>query len=104
MVRILPFKAISVCPCRAASTVIYRTSLTRMPEAQMVSISRASRSRPRVCAVLSRRSYSSRLSSREASRNIRLWIFRNFTRQSSHPTKRKKALIAASMELMVTGA
>ena len=46
MVRILPFRAISVRPALAASTVIYRTSDTRMPVAQMVSISRARRSLP----------------------------------------------------------
>ena len=44
MVRILPFKAISVLPFFAASTVIYCTSLTRMLVEQMVSI-RSARAR-----------------------------------------------------------
>ena len=52
MVRIFPFNETSARPCRTASTVIYRTSLTRIPVAQMVSISRASRSRPRAWASL----------------------------------------------------
>ena len=43
MVRILPFRATSARPALAASTVIYCTSLTRMPVAQMASINRASR-------------------------------------------------------------
>ena len=47
MVRSLPFRETSARPARAASTVIYFTSLTRMPVAQMVSSSKASRSRPR---------------------------------------------------------
>ena len=38
MVRIFPFKETSALPIRAASTVRYRTSLTRMPVAQMASI------------------------------------------------------------------
>ena len=38
IVRILPLSAISVLPFFAASTVMYCTSLTRMPVEQMVSI------------------------------------------------------------------
>ena len=44
IVRILPLSAISVLPFFAASTVMYCTSLTRMPVEQMVSIRSA---RPR---------------------------------------------------------
>lgn len=46
MVRSFPFSEISARPEATASTVIYRTSLTRIPVAQMVSISSASRLPP----------------------------------------------------------
>ncbi len=43
MPRIFPLREICVWPSRAASTVIYCTSLTRMPVEQMVSIKSANR-------------------------------------------------------------
>ena len=46
MVRIFPFNAISALPANAASTVMYRTSDTRIPVPQMVSISSANRALP----------------------------------------------------------
>lgn len=46
IVRILPFRAISAFPACAASRVMQGTSLTRMPVAQIVSISRARRFSP----------------------------------------------------------
>ena len=104
IVRILPFNEISARPRRAASTVIYRTSLTLIPVAAIVSISRASRSRPWLRAVSTSRSYSCRLSSLAGSRNIRRWSRRNLTRHSVQPVKRKNAFSAASMEFTVTGA
>ena len=55
MVRILPFRLISARPAPAASTVMYLTSDTRMPVAQMVSIRRASRVFPMSLAASSRR-------------------------------------------------
>ena len=55
MVRILPFSEISARPAWAASTVRYFTSLTRMPVAQMASISRARRALPRSFAAAVRR-------------------------------------------------
>ena len=63
----LTFNAISARPACTASTVMYFTSLTRIPVAQMVSSSRASRSRPRVWAAVTSRPYSSRVSSRRSS-------------------------------------
>ena len=104
MVRSLPFRETSARPARAASTVIYFTSLTRMPVAQMVSSSSASRSRPRPWAASSSRWYSSRVSSRRSSRNSFRWIFRAFTLQSSQPRTAKNRFTAATMELMVKGA
>ena len=85
MVRSLPFRAISAFPARAASTVIYFPSLTRMPVEQIVSSSRANRSRPREWAAVKRRSYSSRVSSRRSSRNSFRWSLRALILQSSQP-------------------
>ena len=50
IVRILPFNEMVALPARTASTVMYRTSPTRMPVAQMVSMTRAIRSRPKPSA------------------------------------------------------
>ena len=50
IVRILPFNEMVALPDRTASTVMYRTSPTRMPVAQMVSMTRAIRSRPKPSA------------------------------------------------------
>ena len=88
----------------AASTVIYCTSDTRIPLAQIVSISSPSLSRPVLYAVCSNAVYSARPNSREDSRNIRRYTFRNFNRQSSQSIYRKKPLSAANIELIVTGA
>ena len=52
MVRSLPFKRITAFPRRTASTVMYGSSETRMPQAQMVSMISASRSFPSRLAVL----------------------------------------------------
>ena len=54
-----------------ASTVMKDTSPTRMPVAQIVSITNASRSRPSVLAVRTNARYSPRSSSRSASRKLR---------------------------------
>lgn len=95
MVRILPFKAISVLPFFAASTVIYCTSLTRMPVDQIVSIRSARPRSPTASAAATSRSYSARVNSCLLSRNRRRWIFRNRARQSVQPQKRKKPFSAA---------
>lgn len=47
MVLILPFRAISATPLCAASTVMYCSSLTRIPVAQRVSNRSSSRMSPR---------------------------------------------------------
>ena len=104
MVRILPLREISALPCRAASTVRYRTSLTRMPVAPMASTSRPSRSCPSRCAVSSRRWYSAFVSSRPASRNSRRWTLRNFTRQPPRPRNSSRLFSAESLALMLAGA
>ena len=68
MVRIFRLREISALPSRRASTVRYCTSLTRIPVAQMASISRARRSLPWARAVESSLSYSCRVSSFRFSR------------------------------------
>ena len=103
MVRSFPFRAISVCPFWAASTVMYRTSLTRIPVAQMVSIRSSSRSRPKALAVSKSLVYSSLFSSRSLLRNTLRWILRYFTRQSCQPINEKKPLTAESMAFTVLG-
>ena len=85
MVRIFPLSLISARPCRTASTVIYRSSDTRIPVAQIVSISRARRSRCDSLADFTSRAYYSRLSSLSLLRTRLRWIFRYFTLQSRHP-------------------
>ena len=77
--------------------------LTRMPVAQMVSISRDSRPRPRRRAVSTSRAYSSRLSSRAESRNSCRCTRRCFTRQSSQPRKASRRSRAVSLPLTVAG-
>ena len=104
MVRILPFKAISVLPFFAASTVIYCTSLTRMLVEQMVSIRSARARSPVASAAATNLSYSLRVSSCLLSRNRRRWIFRNRARQSVQPQNQKKPFSAAKQALMVDGA
>ena len=61
IVRILPLSAISVLPFFAASTVIYCTSLTRMPVPPMVSMIMARRRLSCSFAVLMSFSYSARV-------------------------------------------
>ena len=80
------------------------TSPTRMPVAQMVSITNASRSRPSVLAVRTNARYSPRSSSRSASRKLQRWSRRTFTRHSGRPAKSKNRLSPASMALTVAGA
>ena len=63
--------AISVLPFFAASTVIYCTSLTRMPVEQMVSIRSARPWSPAAFAAATSRLYSARVSSSQQSRNRR---------------------------------
>ena len=63
IVRILPLSTISVLPFFAASTVIYCTSLTRMPVEQMVSIRSARARSPAASAAATNLSYSPRVSS-----------------------------------------
>ena len=104
IVRTLPFRATTAFPRRRASTVIYGTSPTRMPVAQIVSITSASRSLPSVLAVRTSVRYSSRSSSRSASRKLRRWSRSAFTLHSGQPIKAKKRLIPASMALTVAGA
>ena len=71
IVRILPLSAISVLPFFAASTVMYYTSLTRMPVEQMVSIRSARARSPTASAAATSRSYSVRVNSCLLSRNRR---------------------------------
>lgn len=71
IVRILPLSAISVLPFFAASTVIYCTSLTRMPVEQMVSIRSARARSPVASAATTNLLYSPRVSSCLLSRNRR---------------------------------
>ena len=104
IVRILPLSAISVLPFFAASTVIYCTSLTRMPVEQMVSIRSARPRSPVASAAATNLSYSPRVSSCLLSRNRRRWILRNRARQSVQPQKQKKPFSAAKQALMVDGA
>lgn len=104
IVRILPLSAISVLPFFAASTVIYCTSLTRMPVEQMVSIKSARARSPVASAAATNLSYSPRVSSCLLSRNRRCWISRNRARQSVQPQKQKKPFSAAKQALMVDGA
>ena len=103
MVRIFPFRAISVRPARIASAVIYFTSLTRIPVAQIVSISSARRSRPKLWAVSISRIYSCLLSCFSVLRNNLRWILRYLVRQSFRPKNEKNLLSADSFPLMVTG-
>ena len=63
IVRILPLSAISVLPFFAASTVMYCTSLTRMPVEQMLSIRSARARSPVASAAATNLSYSLRVSS-----------------------------------------
>ena len=104
IVRILPLSAISVLPFFAASTVMYCTSLTRMPVEQMVSIRSARPRSPAASAAATSRSYSARVNSCLLSRNRRRWIFKNRARQSVQPQKQKKPFSAAKQALMVDGA
>ena len=104
IVRILPLSAISVLPFFAASTVMYYTSLTRMPVEQMVSIRSARPRSPVASAAATNLSYSPRVSSCLLSRNRRRWILRNRARQSVQPQKQKKPFSAAKQALMVDGA
>lgn len=104
IVRILPLSAISVLPFFAASTVMYCTSLTRMPVEQMVSIRSARPRSPVASAAATNFSYSPRVSSCLLSRNRRRWILRNRARQSVQPQKQKKPFSAAKQALMVDGA
>lgn len=104
IVRILPLSAISVLPFFAASTVMYCTSLTRMPVEQMVSIRSARPRSPVASAAATNLSYSPRVSSCLLSRNRRRWILRNRARQSVQPQKQKKPFSAAKQALMVDGA
>ena len=104
IVRILPLSAISVLPFFAASTVIYCTSLTRMPVERMVSIRSARARSPVASAAATNLSYSPRVSSCLLSRNRRRWIFRNRARQSVQPQKQKKPFSAARQALVVDGA
>ena len=78
------------------------TSPTRMPVAQIVSITNASRSRPSVLAVRTNARYSPRSSSRSASRKLQRWSRRTFTRHSGRPAKSKNRLSPASMALTVS--
>ena len=87
-----------------ASTVIYCTSLTRMPVEQMVSIRSARPRSPVASAAATNLSYSPRVSSCLLSRNRRRWILRNRARQSVQPQKQKKPFSAAKQALMVDGA
>ena len=103
MVRIFPFSAISATPERTASTVMYFTSLTRIPVAQMVSSSSSRRRSPFSCAACTKRRYSAFVSSRSGFRNIRRWSFRYFTLQSSRPMQAKNLFTAASMAFTDTG-
>ena len=68
MVRTFPFREMSARPAATASAVMQRTSETRMPVAQMVSMSRASRARPALQAASSSRRYSDLVSSRSGPR------------------------------------
>ena len=95
IVRILPLSAISVLPFFAASTVMYCTSLTRMPVEQMVSIRSARPRSPAASAAATSRLYSARVSSRLLSRNRRRWILRNRAQQSAQPQKWKNPFSAA---------
>lgn len=104
IVWILPLSAISVLPFFAASTVIYCTSLTRMPVEQMVSIRSARARSPVASAAATNLSYSPRVSSCLLSRNRRRWILRNRAQQSAQPQKRKNPFSAARQVLIVDGA
>ena len=103
MVRIFPFRETSARPARAASTVRYCTSLTRMPVEQMASISRPRRSCLSLPATASSRAYSSRVSSRLSSRNICRCTRSAFTRQSSQPKNLNSWFSGTSMAFTVPG-
>ena len=70
-VRHFPFSRISVRPARRASVVMKRSSLTRIPVAQIVSITWYSRWFLRPLAMESSRRYSDSVRSRCSSRNAR---------------------------------
>ena len=70
-VRHFPFSRISVRPARRASAVMKRSSLTRIPVAQIVSITWYSRWFLRPLAIESSRRYSDSVRSRCSSRNAR---------------------------------
>ena len=99
----LPLLVISARSVCTASAVIKRSSDTRMPVAQMVYITRDSRSLSRRWAADTRRAYSARVSSWCSSQNRDFWIFSSFTAHSRQPMKFRKPLRAASMEFTVVG-
>ena len=102
MVRILPFSAMSARPAWIAYAVMYLTSDTRMPVAQIVSISKDNRAFPKLFALSSNRMYSSFVSSFSVPRNSFLWIFRYFIRHSGHLINLKNLFSAESFELIVS--
>ena len=103
MVRIFPFSAISATPARTASTVMYFSSPTRMPVAQMVSKISSIRRSPFSWAAWTRRWYSSFDRSFSDLRNICRWSFKYFTLQSSRPMQVKNLFTAASMAFTEMG-
>ena len=103
MVRIFPLREISAFPWSTASTVIYCISLTRMPVAQMVSITRPVRGLY-FCAASTSRVYSLRSSSRSGVRNRRRCTRRCFTRQCDQPWSIKNRSSAVSLALTVAEA
>ena len=99
----MPLFRTVVKPCRTACTVIYRSSLTRIPVAQRVSSMQTVCSETR-SAARSRRKYSSRVSSSRRSRYRVRCTRRGRTQQSPLPIKRRNSFTAATAALTVAGA
>ena len=102
--RILPLQC-TCASCRFnAENVIYSSSLTRIPVEQIVCRISARRIFPLRCAALTKRRYSSRVSSFSISQNIRRCCLSNRTLQSAAPIYDRKLFIATSIELILVAA
>ena len=89
-------QVIFAVPRRTASTVMCRSSLTRIPVAQMVSMTSLSQNFFCFCAAFSKCRYSFFVSSFSPLNMLR-WHFTVFTRSSGIPAQAKKRFSDASM-------